>query len=131
MGIERKDIRFGATHALERTGCTAMQSGVSSANSCALQYHRQCVEHLLLRDGVRDSCLQAQGWFIDKQQHRQASSFQALNLPADDLGDMKCDGCKKGRIGQEGPALMKQIRRQGDWALNLPLNGDRRAEDPG
>src|ERR1039457_6837201 len=66
-----------------------------------------------------------------KQQHRQASSFQALNLPADDLGDMKCDGCKKGGIGQEGPALMKQIRRQGDWALNLPLNGDRRAEDPG
>ena len=92
-------MAYAETHlgvALKRTGCTAMQSGVGSANSRVLQYHRQCVEHLLLRSGVRDSCFQTQGWFINKQQHRQARSFQALNLPADDLRNMKCDGCKKG-----------------------------------
>jgi hypothetical protein len=83
------------------------------------------------RDSVRDGCFQAQGWFINKQQHRQASRFQAINLPADDLRDMKCDGCKKCRIGQEGPTLVEQIRRQRDRTLDLPLNGDRRPEETG
>src|ERR1700730_3040768 len=89
VGIEGNDIRVYAAHALERTRCTAMQSGVGSATSRILQSGRQCVEPLFLRDRVRDGCFQAQGWCIDEQQHRQPSRFQPINLPADDLRDMK------------------------------------------
>jgi hypothetical protein len=35
-----------------------------------------------------------------QQQHRQVRGFQAINLPADDLRDMKGDGCEKCWIGQ-------------------------------
>src|ERR1700691_2829716 len=44
---------------------------------------------------------------------------------------MKCDGRKKRRIGQEGAAVVEQIRRQRDWAFDLPLDGDRGAEQTG
>src|ERR1700686_1540213 len=124
MGVERNDIWLRAAHALEGTRCAAMQSGIGSANPSVLQCGCQCVEPLLLGDSVRDRCVQAQGWFINKQQDRQASGFQSINLPADDLGDMECEGRKECRIGQEGPTLVEQIRRQCDRSLDLPLNGN-------
>src|ERR1035438_6697707 len=85
MGIERNDIRLSAAHALERTRCTTMQSGVGSSKSRVLECDRQCVEPLFLRDSVREGRFQAQSRFIHKQQHRQADRFQAINLPTDDL----------------------------------------------
>src|SRR5579864_6073756 len=91
MSIEREDIGIRAAHALERTRCTAMQSGVGSANSCTLQYCRQCAESLLFRDNIRDLCVEAKSRFINKQQYGQVGGFQAINLPTNDLRDMKSD----------------------------------------
>src|SRR5258708_34896191 len=41
---------------------------------------------------------------------------------------MEHDGCKKCWIRQEGPTIVEQICRQGDWALELPLDCDCGAE---
>src|SRR5271154_4387579 len=70
MRIERKDIWLHAAHALERTRCAAMQSGIGSANTSAFERGGQCVEPLLFWDSVRDGRVQAQGRFVNKQQHR-------------------------------------------------------------
>ncbi len=79
----------------------------------------------------QSSCrrFEAQRRLIDEQQYRQASPLQPVDLPADDLRDVKCDGGKECRVRQEWPASMKKIGRQRNRALDLPFNGDGLAEE--
>ena len=46
--IERNDIGFGAEHAIEGTGCAAMESGVGSPNADVVEDGGESLEPLIL-----------------------------------------------------------------------------------
>ena len=131
MGIERKNIRLCAAHAPEWTRGAAMQPGIGSADSCVIQRDRQCAEPLLFDTAFAAGASRHNAGSSTNSSTGKSGRFQAIDLPADHLRDMKRDGRKERGIGQERPALVEQIRRQRDWTFDLPLNRYRRLEDTG